>query len=48
VILPEPPAAVPSLPAHVPTPPVTDDLPLFRPDHDAPAPLPVVHPDPTR
>lgn len=46
--LPEPPAAVPSLPAHVPTPPVTDDLPLFRPDHDAPPPLPVVHPDPTR
>lgn len=48
VKLPEPPAAVPSLPAHVPTPPVTDDLPLFRPDHDAPMPLPVVHPDPTR
>ncbi|QDU19386.1 hypothetical protein [Urbifossiella limnaea] len=46
--LPEPPAAVPTLPAHVPTPPVTDDLPLFRPDHDAPMPMPVVHPDPTR
>jgi len=46
--LPEPPAAVPSLPAHVPTPPVTDDLPLFRPEHDPPAPLPVEHPEPTR
>lgn len=46
--LPEPPAAVPTLPAHVPTPPVTDDLPLFRPDHEPPPPLRVEHPEPMR
>jgi hypothetical protein len=33
----------------VPTPPVTDELPLIFPvQHDTPPPLPPTHPDPVR
>jgi hypothetical protein len=46
--LPEPPAAVPTLPAHVPTPSVMDDIPVLPPTHTLPPPLPATHPDVTR
>jgi len=49
VRLPDPPAEVPSLPAGVPIPPMTDDLPPALPaNHTTPPPLPPNHPAPGR
>ena len=44
--LPEPPSEVPTLPDHVPTPPVKDDLPVPGANHGLPPPLPANHAPP--
>jgi hypothetical protein len=46
--LPEPPDEVPSLPEHVPTPSVLDELPVIPANHMIPAPLPANHTIPQR
>lgn len=47
VKLPPPPAEVSTLPDHVPTPSVTDELPVVPPTHTLPPPVLPHHPDPT-
>jgi hypothetical protein len=46
--LPEPPPEVPTLPDHVPTPSVHDELPAMPASHTIPAPLPANHTIPQR
>lgn len=46
--LPEPPPEVPTLPDHVPTPSILDDLPVVPANHAIPAPLPANHAIPQR
>ena len=48
VKLPEPPSEVPSLPPHVPTPPIMDEFPPLPANHTAPPPLPANHSDPVK
>jgi hypothetical protein len=43
VPLPEPPTEVPTLPHHVPTPSILDELPVVPANHAVPAPLPANH-----
>jgi hypothetical protein len=46
--LPEPPAEVPSIPDHLPTPSVLDELPVLPANHAVPPPLPANHAVPPR
>jgi hypothetical protein len=41
--LPEPPPEVPSIPDHLPTPSVLDELPVLPANHAVPPPLPANH-----
>lgn len=45
--LPPPPAEIPNLPEHVPTPSVLDDLPVVAPTHAEPPVVPPSHPEST-